>query len=90
MNKCKTCKFWTKPESEYGEVPGVGRCTAMVMFWDATEWVEDSDFRQLKPQYKQALAFVQDGSDYYAALKTLPDFGCILHESIEGVTNETN
>lgn len=81
MERCKTCKYWQKPDSDYGEVPGTGKCTAVVQFWNATEWDEDYDKRTLKSEYANRLAFVQDGSDYYAELKTLPDFGCVQHES---------
>jgi len=81
MGKCKTCKHWVKPESDYGEVPGTGNCKAVVQFWNATEWnAPDYEERTLKPEYSTTLAFVQDGSDYYAELKTLPDFGCVQHE----------
>jgi hypothetical protein len=80
MTTCKTCKFWEPPENDIGEIPGVGKCKAVVQFWDATEWDKDYDNRQLKPEYKSKLAFVQDGSDYYAALYTLENFGCVQHE----------
>lgn len=80
MKTCKTCKFWEIPENQYGEVPGTGKCNAMPQFWDASEWVEDSDSRKIKPEYAGKLAFVRDGSDYYAALMTMPEFGCALHE----------
>ena len=80
MERCKTCKHWEKPESDYGEVPGTGKCKAVVQFWNATKWNDDYDKRSLKPEYAGRLAFVQDGSDYYAELKTLPDFGCVQHE----------
>lgn len=82
MEKCKTCKHWDNPEGEYGEVPGVGKCKAVVQFWNATEWNDDGDKRSLKPEYTGKLAFVQDKSDYYAELNTLPDFGCVQHENI--------
>lgn len=81
MKRCKTCKHWEKPESYYGEVPGTGNCKAVVQFWDCTEWKADGNFRGLKNECANKLAFVQDGSDYYAELKTLPDFGCVQHES---------
>ena len=83
MKLCKTCKYWEKPDSEYGEVPGTGKCKAVVQFWDATEWVDDDEFymRGLKHDYAKKLAFVQDGSNYHAELKTLPNFGCVQHES---------
>lgn len=80
MERCKTCKHWEKPKSDYGEVPGTGKCKAVVQFWNATEWNEDCDERSIKSEYAGRFAFVQDGSDYYAELKTLPDFGCVQHE----------
>ena len=80
MELCETCKHWIEPESEYGEVPGVGKCTAVVMYWDAGEWNEAGDGRTLRKEYRDKLAFVQDGSDYSAELKTMPKFGCVQHE----------
>ena len=78
MGKCKNCRFWEMPQNnKYGEVPGVGRCTAVVQFWDATQWDEDYDNRQLKSEYAGKLAFVQDESDCHAELKTMPEFGCV-------------
>lgn len=82
MNLCKTCRHWIKPESDYGEVPGTGYCQAVPQFWDVTEWADSCDERRIKPEYVGRLAFVQDGSDYYAAFKTLPNFGCVQHEPI--------
>ena len=80
MKQCKTCKHWSQPDNDYGEVPGAGNCKAVIQFWNATEWTGDYAKRTLKPEYVGKLAFVQDGSDYYAELKTLPDFGCVQHE----------
>lgn len=80
FSKCETCKYWEEPENEFGEVPGTGTCKAVVQFWDATEWSADADARVLSKEFVGRLAFVQDGSDYYAALKTFPDFGCVQHE----------
>lgn len=82
MERCKTCKHWEKPESDHGEVPGTGKCKAVVQFWDATEWDDDYEKRTLKQKYAGRRAFVQDGSDYYAELKTLSDFGCVQHEAL--------
>ena len=82
MERCKTCKFWEPPKSQsYGEVPGVGRCQKVVQFWDAAEWDEDGGGRKLRPEFADALAFVQDGSDYRADLYTKPEFGCVQHAS---------
>lgn len=97
IKNCKTCKYWVEPESyTMGEVPGVGKCIAVVNFWDAAKWVEADDpafkhllkegqpdylpFRVLKPEYAAKLAFVQDASNYSAQLKTKAEFGCVQHE----------
>jgi hypothetical protein len=61
-------------------MPSAGKCLAVVQFWTATEWRGDFDCRVVRPEYEGRLAFVQDGSDYYAALRTLPDFGCVQYE----------
>lgn len=76
---CKTCKHWEKPESDYGELPGSGRCNAVVEFWNATEWVGGSDTRSLKPEYAAKLAFVKDKHSVCAELKTLSEFGCVQY-----------
>lgn len=81
LGKCKTCKHRRKPENEFGEIPGVGKCLAAVQYWDATEWTEDCDTRVLRKEYANKLAFVNDGSDYRAELFTFPDFGCVQHET---------
>ncbi len=82
MKQCKTCFFWEPPKNEsYGEVPGVGRCSRVVQYWDATEWDKNGDRRQLRQEFINSLAFVQDGSDYRADLYTKPDFGCVQHHS---------
>lgn len=49
------------------------------MFWDSTEWVDSDKIdpeRDLKPEFKDNKAFVQDGSDYIAHFLTKADFGC--------------
>ena len=82
MKLCETCKHWRAPETPHDEIPGVGVCTAVVQFWDATEWEDGPPYgRKLLPEYATKLAFVQDGSDYRAELKTFPTFGCVQHES---------
>lgn len=81
-DRCGTCDFWEKPGTKYGEVPGVGRCKRAVMYWSATEWRKGYTERVLRPEYADALMFVQDASDYQADLFTLPNFGCVQHEPI--------
>jgi hypothetical protein len=53
----------------------------VAQFWSATEWNAGCQNRTLRPEYAAKLAFVQDASDYYAVLKTMPDFGCVQHEA---------
>jgi hypothetical protein len=79
MKFCETCKSWEKPTSEFGEIPGSGICRRIPQYWDATQWTADGESRVLKERYAGNLAFVKDGSDYRAELKTLPKFGCVEH-----------
>jgi hypothetical protein len=82
MKLCNTCKYWEQSKQNR-EINNVGNCNAVVMYWEATDWVrnsEDDVSLQLKEPYKHKLAFVQDGSDYAASLLTLPTFGCVQHE----------
>ena len=79
MNHCKTCKHWERDDG-FGELPEAGKCKAVIQLWDATEWNEDGDGISLRKEYVGKLAFVRDASYYYAALHTLPEFGCVQHE----------
>jgi hypothetical protein len=82
--KCSTCKFWTLPEQDNnaGWMDGVGTCKAVVPIWHETlhpipNSHDDDDVFDIP------LAFVVDGSGYFAALKTKGDFSCCLHEDKE-------
>lgn len=79
MKTCATCKHWDSKDV-YRSMAGLGICRAVPMFWDATEWKEDGDGRQLMPKYAKATAFAQDGSDYQAFLYTRSEHGCTMHE----------
>lgn len=82
--QCKGCVHWELAvEYETGHQFGFGRCKNVPMFWDATEWDDERDGRQLIEKYKDRKAFAQDGSDYMARLITAPDFGCIAYLPIE-------
>lgn len=81
MNRCNTCKHWQRPENDYGEIPGTGKCNAVVEFWVAAEWDENYEKRDLKPEYANKLAFVKDSSSHFAEMTTSPMFGCVQHES---------
>lgn len=77
---CRTCAHWEPPANEHvGEIPGVGTCHRVPQYWDSGMWDEDGG-RTLKEKSKSTLAFVADGSDYFARLLTFPDFGCVMHK----------
>ncbi len=81
MATCNKCKHWELAgKCESGHSVGLGRCTAVPLLWDATEWAYDGDSRVLTNEYKNTKAFAQDGSDYRAHLLTMPDFGCVSHQ----------
>ncbi len=69
---CLTCLNW---DSEYTKL-GLGECKAVLQLWDSTEWDDDGFSIVLTESAKDAMAFVQDGSDYRANLYTKPDFYC--------------
>ena len=81
---CKNCKQWELKKDNLN----MGYCHKVKMFWDATEWnLEEEDElgelikRDLKSEFKNEKAFVQDGSDYKAYLITTHDFGCVQFEN---------
>lgn len=78
MNTCKTCKYWEKHSTEHTDFI-IGDCNKIKTYWDSTEWNYSYTGRTRAEEAKNDLAFVQDGSDYYAVLLTLPDFGCVHH-----------
>lgn len=74
---CGTCNHWQRcGQYERGFRQGLGRCAAVMMFWDCTEWNDDGE-NVFKAGHENIKAFVQDGSDYRADLLTRPDFGCV-------------
>ena len=83
MNRCKTCKHWDRvKDGEYNALPGSGACKAARQIWDVTESKPpDYEERRLLPEHAGLLCMVEDGSQYRAELITMPDFGCVMHES---------
>jgi hypothetical protein len=82
MSTCAECKHWDRTPEEFFDVPGLRSCHATPQLWDATEWDVDAE-RVVKTKYKDALAFVQDGSDYHATLYTMPTFFCAMFAAKE-------
>lgn len=78
MKRCETCKHWEQHSRNY--LPQFGKCHGIGMNYGATEWSKEEGTLVLKAGYEHVKAFVEDGSDYYAALTSTKDFGCVMHE----------
>lgn len=87
MNNCGTCKYW-ESSARSMFLPDFGKCHGIEMNYNHTEWTDRRSTAQLKEGSKHILAFVEDGSDYYAALICKKEFGCAMHR--EGKWNETS
>ena len=81
MGYCKTCRYWKKAENETGHSLGLGTCKTTPMLWRSTEWSKDGDARIFSSHAVDKTAFVQDGSDYVAALYTKPEHSCTMYKS---------
>lgn len=68
MSNCKTCKYWKQKDETQKFAP----CDRVPM------GPFDRDYES--EDIHDELAFVEDGSDYYAKFITAADFGCVLHE----------
>lgn len=79
---CETCKHWGRDDDDYLQEVGIKQCVVVPMLWDSYEWSKDRDHRVLKAECAGNLAFVKDGSDYYASLFTRPNFACNQHEPL--------
>lgn len=86
MNTCKTCKHWQvdgdknyqalhlcKPEDPYTGEP-------MQRGFEVRMCMQPTQTRFEPPVESNGFALT-DGSDYYAALCTAEDFGCVRHEA---------
>lgn len=79
MPTCKTCRHWSETDRV-----GFGRCGGIPMGRDKlvepdyveTVFVNDDTDELIPPDGAAAM----DGSGYFAAIITGPDFGCTLHE----------
>lgn len=82
MNTCNTCRFWNRngkpfPEHRFGEY-GIPESEG-TQHRRCLRVLHNSDSRH--DDFIDEPAFVTDGSGYTAALRTLPTFGCVLHEA---------
>lgn len=84
---CANCKLWEqRAKGEKGWKIGLGKCTNVPMFYEATDLPDSDDpedlgddSRVLKPDYQGVKAVALDGSGYCAELLTTPDFGCVSY-----------
>lgn len=82
---CAACKLWAKSDKgQPGWRMGMGKCSNVPKFYDATEDVGEYDPEDcgdgaltLKAEFVGAKALALDGTGYRAELITAPDFGCV-------------
>ena len=80
--RCDQCKHWTTKTHDWtADTAGFGWCQAVRERWviedEASSKRTDTETRIAA--LKTARAYVQDGSEYTAALLTGPDFFCALY-----------
>jgi hypothetical protein len=80
--KCADCRHWDGDTGQWREIDDIGTCGATPQLWDATEWSEKAE-RVIQTKHADALAFVQDGSDYRAVLYTKSKFFCAMFKAKE-------
>jgi len=73
---CNRCVHWAKDDDECVEKwqKSFGRGKITPHSVDVTEWDDDGE-RVLLPHHAIGIAFVLDGSGYYAELITAPNHG---------------
>jgi hypothetical protein len=88
--RCETCQHWTfaEPDWEFDDMR-FGTCRAIkqrqTIEEEALAGLDDEDrWSGRADELKRAAlgaskAIAVDGSGYYAAVRTAPDFGCVLH-----------
>lgn len=80
VGTCRTCRHWSglyNPFFSFGDDAIIGSCRNAVKFWEARDY--DGNKLIIKPEYRDAKVFVQDGEDYSASMHTRIDFGCVDH-----------
>jgi hypothetical protein len=96
MNTGDTCRVWA--EENYGYPDACRPCKAILTRWDLTDAAFEGEGKKPRREYDDwgeverieietvnaAKAHVVDGSGYHAELRTMPDFGCVLHSPRDG------
>ena len=92
MPRCDKCQHWKTPDEWEALESGLGRCLGVRERWkiadDASEglpWSSDEEGDKYAMVRRKALqdarAYVEDGSEYHAALFTATDFFCALFKA---------
>lgn len=87
---CETCRHWKFAEDDW-EFDGLrmGKCARIQMrqeiadsvtFPEGVERWDEAGEKLVGAAMLASKAIAVDGSGYYAAIRTAPDFGCTLHE----------
>ena len=74
MNHCENCIFWQPATNN--NIKG-GFCTRVVTVNDATTWDNKLKQTEMRPEYQNHLAFIDDPSVWHSRFFTKPDFGCL-------------
>ena len=73
MPRCETCRHYTPPDDDdrkYDlEAPDFGRCARIP---------------HSRERRADDLALAEDVEGYSACLRVGPDFGCVMHEGVDG------
>lgn len=86
MNRCKTCCHWKKPTADDDhKVSAITEPTdpdtyePMTLPYETRKCAHPQQAMFEHPPSNPGFALT-DGSEYFAALCTTEDFGCVLHE----------
>ena len=82
--RCSSCSHWSNAERDWAfDAVIMGSCAAIKQREDIVSparEIGDWDAREAEEQrlLQAEKAIAVDGSGYYAAIRTAPDFGCVL------------
>ena len=80
--RCKNCKHWDNDIYLHGVKHPYGSCMRFKMPHEINVGGL-SFFADPESVLDEHPAYVEDGSDYHAALRCGPEFGCVLFEAKE-------
>lgn len=98
MGLCRNCRHYQAGAggtyTSKSQTVKMGKCKRISMemysYVESDETYMTVDYKTKQPTEKKmlfpmsfSLAYVEDGSSYYAALITAPEFGCVLFEQEE-------